>query len=48
MLALYLWTYFSSMLALAVWLDLTAAAAWGALGMGLVALPLMARLAAVR
>lgn len=48
MLALYLWTYFSSILALAVWLDLTAAAAWGALGMGLVALPLMARLAAAR
>jgi carotene biosynthesis associated membrane protein len=39
MLALYLWTYASSVLALAVFLGLPAAAAWGALGMGLLALP---------
>jgi uncharacterized membrane protein len=39
MLALYLWTYLSSVLALAVFLGLPAAAGWGALGMGVVALP---------
>jgi putative membrane protein len=38
--ALYLWTYAGSIVALAGFLDLAAAAAWGALGMGLVALPL--------
>jgi putative membrane protein len=45
MLALYLWTYASSVLAHAVFLGLPASAAWGALGMGLVALPLAWRLA---
>jgi putative membrane protein len=40
MLALYLWTYASSVLALVAFLGLSAAALWGALGMGLVALPL--------
>jgi putative membrane protein len=45
MLALYLWTYASSVLAHAVFLDLPASAAWGALGMGLVAVPLAIRLA---
>jgi putative membrane protein len=39
--ALYLWTYFSSVLALAVFFGLPAAALWGALGMGTVALPLV-------
>jgi uncharacterized membrane protein len=39
--ALYLWTYFSSVLALAVFFGLPAAALWGALGMGTVALPLL-------
>jgi putative membrane protein len=45
MLALYLWTYASSVLAHAVFLGLPASAAWGALGMGLVALPLAWKLA---
>jgi len=40
MLALYLWTYASSVLAHAVFLDLPWSALWGALGMGLVAVPL--------
>ncbi|GAA1735913.1 carotenoid biosynthesis protein [Luedemannella helvata] len=40
MLALYLWTYASSVLAHAAFLSLPASAAWGALGMGLVAVPL--------
>jgi putative membrane protein len=40
MLALYLWTYASSVVAHAVFLDLPASAGWGALGMGLVAIPL--------
>jgi putative membrane protein len=40
-LVLYVWTYFSSVVALAVFLDLAAAAAWGALGMGLVVVPLL-------
>jgi uncharacterized membrane protein len=44
MLALYLWTYASSVLAHAVFLGLPASAGWGALGMGLVALPLGYRL----
>ncbi len=38
--ALYLWTYASSVLALAVFFGLPAAALWGGLGMGAVALPL--------
>jgi putative membrane protein len=38
--ALYLWTYASSVLALAAFFGLPAAALWGALGMGAVALPL--------
>ena len=45
MLALYLWTYASSVLAHAVFLRLPASAAWGAVGMGLVAIPLAVRLA---
>lgn len=40
MYALYLWTYGSSVLAHAVFLGMPASAAWGALGMGLVAIPL--------
>jgi putative membrane protein len=40
MLALYLWTYASSVLAHAVFLRMPASAGWGALGMGLVAVPL--------
>jgi putative membrane protein len=44
LLALYLWTYASSILAHAVFLGLPASAGWGALGMGVVALPLAWRL----
>jgi putative membrane protein len=44
MLALYLWTYGSSVLALAAFLHLPGAAVWGAAGMGLVAVPLAVRL----
>lgn len=44
LLALYLWTYASSILAHAAFLGLPGSAAWGALGMGLVAMPLIARL----
>jgi uncharacterized membrane protein len=40
MLALFLWTYGSAVLAHAAFLHLAASAAWGALGMGLVAVPL--------
>jgi putative membrane protein len=40
MLALYLWTYVSSVLAHAVFLGLPGSALWGGLGMGLVAGPL--------
>jgi putative membrane protein len=40
MLAFYLWTYASSVLAHAAFFGLPGSAAWGALGMGLVALPL--------
>ncbi len=40
MLALYLWTYFSSVLAHAVFLDLPASAGWGSAVMGLTAVPL--------
>lgn len=40
MLALYLWTYASSVLAHAAFLGLPASAVWGGIGMGLVAVPL--------
>ena len=40
MLALYLWTYASSVLAHAVFLDLPASALWGAAGMAVTAVPL--------
>jgi uncharacterized membrane protein len=43
MIALYLWTYASSVLALGVFLGLPAAAGWGALGMGLTAVPMAVR-----
>ncbi len=42
-IALYLWLYAGWTLALAVFLDLPAAAGWGSLGMGLVAVPLAVR-----
>ncbi len=45
MLAFYLWTYFSSVLAHAAFFDLPGSALWGGLAMGVVALPLAARLA---
>jgi len=48
MLALYLWTYVSSVLAHAVFLDLPWSALWGGLGMGLVAVPLATVLLARR
>lgn len=48
MLALYLWTYWSSLLAHAVFLHLPWSALWGGLGMGLVAVPLTLRLVRVR
>ena len=41
--ALYLWLYGGWIVALAGFLDLGAAAGWGAVGMGIVALPLAAR-----
>ena len=44
MYGVFLWTYASSVLALAVFLHLQAAALWGALGMGAVAVPLAMRL----
>jgi putative membrane protein len=44
MLAFYLWTYSSSVLANAAFFDLPGSAAWGAAGMGLIAVPLAARL----
>jgi uncharacterized membrane protein len=44
--ALWLWTYFSSVLAHLAFFGLPASALWGGLGMGLVALPLVARLRA--
>lgn len=44
-LAFYVWTWTSSVLALAVFLNLGAAAAWGGLAMGLVALPVARALA---
>ncbi|MGC4788889.1 carotenoid biosynthesis protein [Micromonospora sp. DT178] len=40
MFALWLWTYFSSVLAHAVFLDLPASALWGAVGMSVAAVPL--------
>jgi putative membrane protein len=43
--AIYLWTYAASVLALAAFLGLGGAAAWGALGMGVVAVPLALSLA---
>lgn len=43
-LALFGWTYVSSVLALALFLPLAGAAAWGALGMGILAIPLAAQL----
>jgi len=43
MRVLYLWTYGSSVLAHAAFLHLPDSAAWGALGMGLVAVPLAVR-----
>jgi uncharacterized membrane protein len=43
-LALWLWTYASSVLAHAVFLDLPASAAWGGVLMGAVVLPLVPRL----
>lgn len=43
-IALFLWTYFSSALALGAFLGLPAAAAWGALGMAPVVLALLASL----
>ncbi len=45
MLALYLWTYASCVLALVAFLGLGAAALWGAAGMGVVAIPLASKLA---
>jgi uncharacterized membrane protein len=48
MYALYLWTYASSVLAHAVFLDLRASAAWGALAMSAVAAPLAVSLARIR
>src|SRR5882757_8022456 len=46
MFALYLWTYLSSVVGLLAFLQLQAAALWGALGMGVVAGPLANRLRA--
>lgn len=45
MLAFYLWTYFSSVLAHAAFFGLPGSALWGGVAMGVVALPLAARLA---
>jgi uncharacterized membrane protein len=47
-LAFYVWTWASSTVALAAFLDLGAAALWGALAMGTVALPLVRSLARSR
>jgi putative membrane protein len=44
MFALFLWTWLSSGLALGAFLGLPAAAGWGLLGLGLVAVPLIGRL----
>lgn len=43
-IALFLWLYAGWVVALGLFLELRAAAAWGALGMGLVAVPLALRL----
>lgn len=48
MIALWLWTYASSVLAHAVFLGLPASAAWGGVLMGAVVLPLAVRLARAR
>ena len=48
MYALYLWTYASSTVALLAFLQLQAAALWGAVGMGAVAVPLAVRLVTTR
>ncbi|MDG4796520.1 carotenoid biosynthesis protein [Micromonospora sp. WMMD1082] len=48
MYALYLWTYGSSVLAHAVFLDLPASALWGAAGMAVVAVPLAVTLLRAR
>ncbi|MEU1647627.1 carotenoid biosynthesis protein [Micromonospora zamorensis] len=48
MVALYLWTYFSSILAHAVFLDLPASALWGAAGMSVTAVPLAVTLLRAR
>ncbi|MFE0532317.1 carotenoid biosynthesis protein [Micromonospora parva] len=48
MVALYLWTYFSSILAHAVFLDLPASALWGAAGMAVTAVPLAVTVLRVR
>jgi uncharacterized membrane protein len=45
MVALYLWTYASGVLAHAVFLGLPWSALWGAIGMGLVAVPLAVKVA---
>lgn len=45
---LYLWTYFSSVLAHLAFFGLPASALWGGLGMGLIALPLLTRLGTAR
>ncbi len=44
MIVLWLWTYASSVLAHAVFLDLPASAAWGGVVMGAAVLPLIYRL----
>ncbi len=44
MYGLYLWTYYSSVLAHALFLGLPGSAVWGALAMGAIALPLTIRL----
>ncbi|MFG1837760.1 carotenoid biosynthesis protein [Micromonospora sp. NPDC049175] len=48
MIALYLWTYFSSILAHAVFLDLPASALWGAASMAVTAVPLAVTLLRAR
>ncbi|MGI5519481.1 carotenoid biosynthesis protein [Micromonospora sp. CA-259024] len=48
MIALYLWTYFSSIVAHAVFLDLPASALWGAAGMSVTAVPLTVALLRAR
>lgn len=48
MFALYLWTYFSSVLAHAVFLGLPASAVWGAVGMSVAAVPLAVTLGRAR